>query len=103
LKSKHCIPVPDPTHPSSTGSDVTASSAAHTSSSSIGSARTFESQESSHSVTQGITDSPASPSCRAIQRTVASYALPISSDDVRTIGDPRMPHSRIELIPISSP
>ena len=82
---------------------MTASRAAHTSSSSIGPARTFESQESSHSVTQGITDSPASPSCRAIHRTVASYALPISSDDVRTIGDSRMPHSRIELIPISSP
>jgi hypothetical protein len=29
--------------------------------------------------------------------------LPIRSDDVRTIGDSRMPHSRIELIPISSP
>ena len=54
-------------------------------------------------MTHGITASPASPSCRAIHRTVASYALPINIEDVRTTGESSVPHSRIVLIPISSP
>src|SRR2546422_9772645 len=94
LKSKHCIPVPDPTHPSSTGSDVTASSAAHTSSSSIGSASTVESHESSHSVTHGITDSPGVaivPRDPAHRGVVGLADQERRREDDRGLGDAHLP------------
>ena len=73
LKSKHCIPVPAPTHPSSTGPPVAASSASKTSSSDNGYSSTSERNESSHSVTTGIGASSAvSGSCPVIHFTVAS-------------------------------
>jgi hypothetical protein len=103
LKSKHCIPTPEPTHPSSTGPSVAASSAANTSSSVSGRSRTADNHESSHSVTQGITDSAASVSFEAIHATAASYALPICCELVSTMGLSRIPHSAMELMPISSP
>ena len=56
----------------STGPVPAASSAAQTSSSETGWVSTAESHESSHSVTQGMTASPASASRPAIHRTVAS-------------------------------
>ncbi len=103
LKSKHCIPVPAPMQPSSTGPGAAASSAAATSSSLSGNERTSESRESSHSVTTGMTSLAPSGSRVAIHRTVASYAFPIWRDDVSTIGLISRPHSRSWFTPISSP
>ena len=82
---------------------LAASSAAQTSSSAIGWASTADSQESSHSVTTGMISSPATGFFAAIQWTAASKALPISSELVSTIGLSRIPHSRIVLMPTSSP
>ncbi len=103
LKSKHCMPVPAPTHPSDTSPSTAPSSAAATSSSVSGNDRTSFSPESSHSETTGMTSSPAAMSRPESHRTVASYALPIARLDVSTIGDISTPHSVIWLMPISSP
>ena len=49
------------------------------------------------------------PSCVVVawrsvrHRTVASYAFPIASELVSTIGECSSPHSAIWLVPISSP
>ena len=74
-----------------------------TSCSVIGNMPTSDSHESSHSVTQGMTASPAPASRDPIHFTADSYTPPISMDEVSRIGLSRIPHSRIVLIPISSP
>ena len=91
-------------HPSSTDPDEASSSAAATSRSVIGNIPTSESHESSHSVTQGMTASSPAPASRdPIHFTADSYTPPISIDEVSRIGLSRIPHSRIVLMPISSP
>ena len=105
LKSMHCVPVPAPTQPSATSPGAAASSAANTSSSESGKLVTSLRYESSHSHTNGM--SPPSwvvVSCRSVRHlTVASYARPIASELVITIGECSSPHSAIWLVPISSP
>jgi hypothetical protein len=105
LKSMHCIPVPAPTHPSATSPPVAPSSASNTSASDSGNEPTSFRNESSHSLTNGM-----SPPALVVvawrsarHRIVASYARPIASELVSTIGEWRSPHSSIWLIPISSP
>ena len=105
LKSKQLMPVPAPTQPSATGPAAAPSRAARTCSSRTCMPRRSLRNPSSHSPTTGMTASsmPASGLPSIIQRTVASYTAPALCEFVSSTGVSMRPHSRMALMPMTSP
>ena len=100
------IPVPAPTTPSVAGPSTAPSMAARASATVTWRRRASSSHESSHSPTigTGITSSSTSGGTASkTASTTASATLPIAVVPVKRIGASSVPHSAMEIAPVSSP